>query len=127
MNASSYHLSFNDVQLENYVALLVPGGSPDSIIGKAAVQELVSKAHAMELVIGGICAGVVILADSGILQGHQVTHNYTTKYAPKEVVEFTARFWEKSEYIALLCVESENIITAMPMLMLTSQRRWRKN
>ena len=108
------HLSFEDVQLENYVALLVPGGNPDGIVGEAAVQELVSKAHARGLVVGGICAGVVVLADSGILRGHQVTHNYTTQYAPEEVVEFTARFWEKSEYIALPCVESGNIITAMP-------------
>ena len=108
------HVSFDDVQLENYVALLVPGGNPDGIIGEAAVQELVLKAHATGLVIGGICAGAIVLADSGILRGHQVTHNYTAKYAPEEVVEFTARFWEKSEYIDLPCVESDNIVTAMP-------------
>ena len=108
------HLAFDDINLENYVTLLVPGGNPDSIVGKANVQQLISEAHAMGLVIGGICAGVLVLADSGILQGHIVTHNYTDKYAPKEVVEYTAKFWEGSDYIDMPCVESKNIVTALP-------------
>ena len=108
------HLPFSDIHLENYAALLVPGGNPDSIVGKTHVQELISESNSTGLVVGGICAGVLVLADSGILQGHQVTHNYTAKYAPDEVVDFTARFWEGLDYIDAPCVESKNIVTALP-------------
>lgn len=108
------HLPFDDIHLKNYVALLVPGGNPDSIVGKADIQQLISEAYTMGLVIGGICAGVLVLADSGILQGHRITHNYTAKYAPKEVVEYTSKFWGNSDYIDMPCLESRNVVTALP-------------
>ena len=108
------HLTFAELQLDDYAALLVPGGNPDGIVGDARVQQLVCETHTKGIVIGGICAGVVVLADSGILRGQTITHNYTEKYAPKEVVEFTLRFWESTEYVDTLCVESGGIVTAMP-------------
>lgn len=106
--------SFKDIHISDYAALLVPGGNPDTIIGDTRVQLLIQAFYEAELVVAGICAGVLVLADSGILQGHKVTHNYTAKYAPKEVVEFTSAFWKGINYEDLLCIESGNVITAMP-------------
>lgn len=108
------HLSFDEIQLDDYVVLLVPGGNPDPIVGNARVQQLIREAHAKGILVGGICAGVLVLADSDILQGQTITHNYTEEFAPKEVVEFTSRFWGNAEYVDTLCVESGGIVTAMP-------------
>lgn len=55
-----------------------------------------------------------MLADSGILKEHEVTHNYTQKYAPQKVVELTAKFWEGVHHRDCLCVESEMVIAALP-------------
>lgn len=108
------HLNFDAVEIERYAALLVPGGNPDAIIGLKSIQQLIQRFDQMERVIGGICAGVLVLADSGILRGHAVTHNYTPKYAPDKVVELTNRFWNGIAYTEALAVTSGRIVTAMP-------------
>lgn len=108
------HLSFEKVQIDNYVALLIPGGNPDAIIGQTQVQHLIRKFHTARLIVAGICAGVLVLADSGILKGHKITHNYLAKYASEEVVKLTTNFWNGTDYEDSLCVVSGNIVTAMP-------------
>ena len=107
-------LPFEEVNTADYVALLVPGGNPDEIVGKTHVQKLIREFHTADLIIGGICAGVLVLADSGILKGQTITHNYTEKFAPIEVVNFTKQFWADVNYKESLCITSGNIVTAMP-------------
>ncbi|MEM7735257.1 MAG: DJ-1/PfpI family protein [Deinococcota bacterium] len=107
-------IAFDGIQTDDYVALIVPGGNPDGIIGEARVQHLIHRFYSAQLILAGICAGVLVLADSGVLRGHDVTHNYTERCAPKNVVELTSRFWEGSRYKDSLCLESGNIITALP-------------
>ena len=107
-------LLFEEILVKNYAALIIPGGNPDVIIGQTPVQELIQAFHTSGSIVAGICAGVLVLADSGILQEQKITHNYTPKYAPQKIVELTAQFWQNTLYEDALCVTSETIITALP-------------
>ncbi len=78
-------VAFDSVAIDDYVALIIPGGNPDVIIGDIRVRQLIQEVYNAGLLVAGICAGVVVLADSGILKGHEITHNYTEKYAPQKV------------------------------------------
>jgi len=108
------NLDFEDIQLRHYAALLIPGGNPDEIVGLSKIRTLIQKAHQADLIIGGICAGVLVLADSGILKGQTISHNYTEQFSPKEIVDFTSHFWESTTYSSELCTKSNKIITARP-------------
>ena len=107
-------VQFEDVCIRDYEALLVPGGNPDSIMDSNQIASLIRKAHESLLVVGGICAGVLVLARAGILKGATITHNYTEKYAPEPLVQTTRPYWDGSFYEESLVQVNKLIITAMP-------------
>jgi 4-methyl-5(b-hydroxyethyl)-thiazole monophosphate biosynthesis len=99
--------------------VLVPGGNPDTIAGDHRIHELLANAAARSAIIGGICAGVVVLADAGLLTGRRITHNYGPATAPPEVVAATEHLWSDTTVLDQPVVvdeqaEAATIITANP-------------
>lgn len=68
--------------------VVVPGGDPEAIIGDAAVKRLLNAVVDAGGVAAGICAGVLVLGDAGVLAGRHITHNYRAPWAPPEVESF---------------------------------------
>lgn len=118
IDSSNLHIlntiQFSDVNPDDYVAILVPGGNPDIIMDDSRVDDLIRMFHKKKRIIGGMCAGVLVLAKTGILNGSEITHNYTLKYAPPEIVNATESFWTGTIYRDQNCVADGHIITAMP-------------
>ena len=83
-------------------------------MGSDQIASFIQKAHESSLVIGGICAGVLVLARAGILKGVKITHNYTEKYAPESSVQLTRPYWEGAIYEESLVQVDKRIVTAMP-------------
>ncbi|MZP28908.1 DJ-1/PfpI/YhbO family deglycase/protease [Heliobacterium undosum] len=67
-------LSFDDIDADDYDALLVPGGwAPDKLRRFPAVLELVRRMDAQKKPIGQICHAGWVLISAKILQGRRVT------------------------------------------------------
>jgi hypothetical protein len=81
-------------------ALLVPGGDPRAVLEPCPLAAAALQAAAARgALLAGICAGVLVIAASGLLRGRRGTHNYTDRYAPRDKVEFTARHWQGLHYV----------------------------
>lgn len=66
--------NFDDVNTEDYVGLVVPGGrAPEYLRLNERVLEIVREFDAQKKPIAAVCHGPQILAASGILTGHQVS------------------------------------------------------
>lgn len=94
--------------------VLVPGGDPGSIIQASKADRILQLASSRGAVIGGICAGVLVMASAGLLAGVRVTHNYTAEFASPEAVAFTQKYWEGCIYECADVLMDQNLITAMP-------------
>lgn len=71
--------AFEKMVAEEFAAVLVPGGDPRSALGNNNLRQILVKANITEAVIGGICAGPLVLGDAGILHGKRVAHGYQRK------------------------------------------------
>jgi len=74
----SYHLAvdltYDDVCLADYAAVLVPGGhSHHGIIADERAQEILTAAAATRSVVGGIGQGVSVLVEFGLVRGREAT------------------------------------------------------
>lgn len=103
----------------NHRTVLIPGGNPDTIAGDRRIHRLLKNAVERSALIGGICAGVVVLADGGLLAGRRITHNYGPATAPPEVVAATEHFWHNTTVVDQPVVVDEQpgaatIVTANP-------------
>jgi putative intracellular protease/amidase len=54
-------------------AVLVPGGNPDDVLGQSSLNDILAEVDKSNAVIGGICAGVLVMADAGILEGTPIS------------------------------------------------------
>lgn len=106
--------SYKDALEHKFHTILVPGGDPEEIMGLKVVDEIILAAVANGVVVAGICAGVLVLAKTGILKGRKITHNYGEKYAPAEIVDFAAKYWNDCNYFDLPVVVDQNVVTALP-------------
>lgn len=106
--------SYFEAKAENYSAILIAGGNPDAIYDDTNLIRLIQTANDRQIILGGICAGVLVLAASDVLKGHSITHPYVEAYTPSEVVENTKHFWLGANYVEQGVVVSENIVTALP-------------
>jgi putative intracellular protease/amidase len=70
------HHSYDDVQIEDYKLVLVPGGNPDSVVELRSLRELLQKSYHHGCIIGAICAGPVLLERAGLLKGRRIAHGY---------------------------------------------------
>jgi protease I len=65
---------FDSVRVENYAAVLVPGGrAPEYLRLNPRVLEIVQQFHAQQKPIAAICHGVPLLGTAGILEGRSCT------------------------------------------------------
>jgi len=97
--------------------LVVPGGDPEAIIDDESVLEFVAAAAGNGAMVAGICAGVLVMAASGVTAGRSITHNYRRPWAPPEIAEFVDRFWAGATVEpdpAIGVVVDGPIITALP-------------
>lgn len=68
-------LSLDDEGLSNYDAIVIPGGMPGALNLKESIRvvELVKDYYATGKIVASICAGPIVLAKAGILNGRKVT------------------------------------------------------
>lgn len=96
-------------------AVLVPGGDPRSILLPAPLASLALRAQFDKgALIAGICAGNLVIAAAGLLDGRRVTHNYTPRYVNAEQVSTTAPYWHGITFVEADLVQDGRVITAMP-------------
>jgi putative intracellular protease/amidase len=95
-------------------ALLIPGGDPGSIIPTGRATAAIRAMHDRGAVVAGICAGVLVMASTGLLKGIRATHNYTPEFTSPQAVSFTAPYWTGVLYERGDVVTDDRLITAMP-------------
>ncbi len=115
--------AIDEIDRSKVDAVIVPGGDPEAIIGNQAIQKLVSTVAGNGGVVAGICAGVLVLGDAGVLAGRHITHNYRSPWAPPEVAEFVRNLLEGADVEPpvgdVVCVDTSSgsngvVITALP-------------
>lgn len=105
----SVDFSFALAPRENVVGVLIPGGDPGDLIGNTGLAEWLRHVHGAGAQLGAICAGPLLLADAGLLQGREFTHGYGAMYEDK-----LAPFWEGARYLDSPIVEDGELLTAQP-------------
>jgi putative intracellular protease/amidase/ADP-ribose pyrophosphatase YjhB (NUDIX family) len=101
--------SFQEMNLFNCKAILVPGGDPRSLMGNLEIDRILIDANRKNILIAGICAGPSVLAKAGILKGKRVAHGYQ-----KEQLDFLKDIFKGVLLTDDLFVADGNIITAKP-------------
>jgi transcriptional regulator GlxA family with amidase domain len=96
-------------------AVLIPGGDPKALllprpVATAALQEQAR----LGVLIAGICAGNLVMASAGLMNGRRGTHNYTSEYASPEKVASTHHFWTGMNFVRANLVQDGNLITSQP-------------
>lgn len=101
-------LGYADADAAGYRVVLVPGGDPESVLDDADLSKLLAGASDSGALVCAICAGPLLLARAGLLEGKRFTHGFKTFHQ-----EFLAPFWEGATYVDELVVRDGNLITAM--------------
>lgn len=104
--------SFADLAAAPPDAVVVPGGNPDAIIDPGTATPCLRAAHAHGALVAGICAGGLVIARAGLLQGRRATHNYTAEHAAPEVVACAAPIWDGIHFVRADVVVDGPFITA---------------
>ena len=85
-------LSYEQVRIEGFDAILLPGGHAPGMreyLESTCLQALVAAAFTNSLIVGAICHGVVLAARSRLPNGHSVLHGRRTTSLTK-TLELTA-------------------------------------
>ncbi len=106
--------------------VVVPGGDPEEIMGDQSVRALLGSVAENGGVVAGICAGVLVLADAGLLNGRHITHNYRAPWASEDVEAFVGPLLEGANVeptvgdVAVVdhAPNGATIITALPNAMI---------
>ncbi len=106
--------SYEDLGGVAAAVVLIPGGDPGSIIPDGQARAALRTAHDRGAVMAGICAGGLVMASAGLLEGVRATHNYTPEFTTAEVVDFIAPYWNGVIYERSDVVVAGRLITAMP-------------
>ena len=82
--------SYETLAAAESAAVLVPGGdSRGALSAEYRVKEALQAQLHRGALIAAICAGNLVLAHAGILDGRRGTHNYTPEHAPPVLSLFT--------------------------------------
>lgn len=102
---------FEDVLDGNFVAVLVPGGDPGSLLNNSKIDALLRKSAGAGAILSAVCAGPFLLAKAGLLENKKISHGYL----PEQIS------WMRSQGYFLTCqmtgdtlTTDGNIITATP-------------
>lgn len=101
-------VAIEEVDPNEYEALVIPGGEPLSVLANEQLRRVVQGFHEAGKYLGAICAGPAVLADAGVLD--QVS--YTTSLTADQNPEYRDVFpWEgkKEEHV----VTDGRIVTAI--------------
>ncbi|MFX1253980.1 MAG: DJ-1/PfpI family protein [Promethearchaeota archaeon] len=97
-------LLISEVELANYDAMFIPGGySADELAASQEVLDFVQAADAASLVLSAICAGPLVLAKAGVINGIEVTGHYSIASAVSSAGGI---------YIETSCIVDGRIVTA---------------
>lgn len=99
-------LTLSNVDLSNYHVITVIGGTGtgDYLWGNQELQALLKQAHHNKILVSGICAGSVAVAETGLLQGRTATC-YPIDVQKDKLSSFNV------EYVAQHVVAHQDIIT----------------
>ena len=92
--------------------VVIPGGNPDSIIEPGSANPCIAAAYDRGAVLAGICAGVLVIARSGLLRGRRATHNFTAEHTTAEVLACTDPIFEGIVFERADVVVDQPFITA---------------
>ena len=106
--------SFAEVVADDYACVLIPGGNPDEIIRHPDVARIISSVHGQGGVVAGICAGVAVLGQSGVLRGRRIAHNYTEHDVPADTRVHTDPLWRDTTYVPEGVSVDARVVTARP-------------
>lgn len=97
-------ISFKEVKVEDYAALVIPGGrGPEKIRILPEVKEITRKFFEMKKPIAAICHGPQILISAGLVKGKRLTSVASIK---DDLIMAGA------EYVDAPVVEDENLISS---------------
>ena len=110
---------YDEVDISQLKFALVPGGNCESAINQPDLNTLLKEVSNLpDCLIGGICNGVLVLANAGLLKGVKCTHTAVPKYAPvpdfQELLDFAGPRFASSIYIDQDVVVDGRIVTAKP-------------
>lgn len=94
-----------EVRVEDYEALIIPGGKWELLLQTAEVTTLIQQANEQGKLIGAICAAPIHLAKAGVLKSRRFTTSLTPNEDPTH--EFD---WEN--YVEEAVVVDRNVVTA---------------
>lgn len=97
------HETISESIVDELDVLIVPGGSEKELIHDDELKTLIKKFNDSNKVIGAICSAVLVLAETGILNGSV----YTSSIPEAEFEKY-----ENMTYVDVNVVTSNNIITA---------------
>jgi protease I len=73
-------ISFKDVRVEDYAALVIPGGrGPERIRGISEVKEITRKFFESKRPVAAICHGPQVLISAGLVRSRKLTSAYGIK------------------------------------------------
>jgi len=97
-------ISFKEVKVSDYVALVIPGGrGPEKIRTLPEVKELTRKFFEMKKPVAAICHGPQVLISAGVVKGRKITSVASIK---DDIIV------AGGEYIDAPVVEDENLISS---------------
>ncbi|MCL4516173.1 MAG: DJ-1/PfpI family protein [Firmicutes bacterium] len=73
-------LRLSQVNVAEYAALVIPGGTPESLIDREEVSALIRRFHDAGKLVVAICMGPVHLAKAGVLAGRAFTTSSSQNY-----------------------------------------------
>lgn len=99
--------------------LLIPGGSCDLCMDHKNLRLWIQKLHTQNKIIGGICNGALVMADSGILDNKICTHTahpslISDKEKFKELLEAAEKVFKHTTFVNEDVVSVDNLTTAKP-------------
>lgn len=92
---------FENVLDGNFVAVLVPGGDPGSLLGNHSIEEILRNSSQKGAILSAVCAGPFLLAKAGLLENKKISHGYS----PEQIS------WLRSQGYFLNCQMSGDILT----------------
>ena len=98
--------SYVAVHADEYQVVIIPGGDTMSVPENEALIEILTAANDAGATFGAICAGPLLLARAGLLNGRRFTHGYGP--------DSPSPYWKDGRYEDQPIVVDGNIVTAKP-------------